>query len=60
MDACQRACMIDDVRPLMVNGMGGGKWEWTGNVGGGDFLVYQDATGLRQFLSRMKVAYQSH
>jgi hypothetical protein len=60
MDACQRACMIDDVRPLMVNGMGGRKWQWTGNVGGGDFLVYHDAAGQRQFLSRMKVAYQSH
>ncbi len=59
MDACQRACMIDDVRPLMVNGMGGGKWQWTGNVGGGDFLVYLDAAGQRQFLSRMKVAYRS-
>jgi hypothetical protein len=51
--------MIDDVRPLMVTGMGGGRWSWTGNVGGGDFLVYFDADGKRQFLTRMRTAYLS-
>jgi len=52
--------MIDDVRPLMVTGMSGGRWEWTCNVGGGDFLVYFDAGGKRQFLTRMRTAYLSH
>lgn len=51
--------MIDDVRPLMVTGMSGGQWEWTCNVGGGDFLVYFDTTGRRQFLTRMRTAYLS-
>lgn len=51
--------MIDDVRPLMVTGMNGGKWEWTHNVGGGDFLVYFNASAEKQFLTRMKTAYLS-
>ncbi len=52
--------MIDDVRPLMVRGMNDGQWEWTGNVGGGDFLVYFDAAGKKQYLSRMRTAYLSY
>lgn len=48
--------MIDDVRPLMVRGMNDGPWEWTHNVGGGDFLVYHDAGGTKQFLTRVKTA----
>jgi hypothetical protein len=53
--------MIDDVRPLMVTAMNapGGRWSWTNNVGGGDFLVYENPAGQRQFLSRMKTAYLS-
>ncbi|MCC6143906.1 MAG: hypothetical protein IT368_08870 [Candidatus Hydrogenedentes bacterium] len=51
--------MIDDIRPLMVTGMNGGQWEWTANVGGGDFLVYFDGAGRRQFLTRMRTAYLS-
>ncbi|MBX3178261.1 MAG: hypothetical protein KF886_12940 [Candidatus Hydrogenedentes bacterium] len=49
--------IIDDVRPLMVTGMRGGPWQWTVNVGGGDFLVYFDAAGKKQYLSRMRAAY---
>ncbi len=49
--------MIDDVRPLMVRGMNDGQWEWTHNVGGGDFLLYVDGGGNRQYLSRMRSAY---
>lgn len=54
--------MIDDVRPLMVWAMKSdhGKWDWTNNVGGGDFLVYFDGAGRKQFLSRMKTAYRSY
>jgi hypothetical protein len=53
--------MIDDVRPLMVTAMNapGGRWSWTNNVGGGDFLVYEKPARQRQFLSRMKTAYLS-
>lgn len=54
--------MIDDVRPLMVTNMGttDGKWGWTTNVGGGDFLVYHDDEGTRQPLSRMRTAYERY
>lgn len=51
--------MIDDVRPLMVTGMNGGQWHWTHNVGGGDFLVYFDAAGKKQYLTRVRTAYLS-
>jgi hypothetical protein len=53
--------LIDDVRPLMVRAMRSknGKWNWTNNVGGGDFLVYHDEQGTKQFLSRMRTAYLS-
>ena len=51
--------MIDDVRPLMVWGMNQdrARWTWTNNVGGGDFLVYFDASGKKQFLARVRTAY---
>ncbi|HOX37989.1 MAG TPA: hypothetical protein PL033_08380 [Candidatus Brocadiia bacterium] len=54
--------MIDDVRPLMVWQMNAEKvkWGWTNNVGGGDFLVYFDAKGEKQFLARVKTAYLSY
>lgn len=53
--------MIDDVRPLMVWQMNSKqtKWGWTNNVGGGDFLVYFNDKGQKQFLSRMRTAYLS-
>ena len=46
-DACQRRCMIDDLRPLMVTSMDANspRWTWTHNVGGGDFLLVFDARG---------------
>ena len=53
--------MIDDVRPLMVNGTSNSspnqKWGWTNNVGGGDFLVYYDESGNKQWNSRMRSRY---
>ena len=60
-DGAQRDCMIDDLRPLMVWGKEARqkKWDWTNNVGGGDFLVYYDAKLQRQFLSRMRTAYHA-
>jgi hypothetical protein len=39
----QRRCFITDVRPFLVTHPPKTKrWEWTANVGGGDFLVYFD------------------
>ena len=61
-DICLNRSMIDDVRPLMVWGMDQpkAKWSWTNNVGGGDFLVYVDPKGKRQYLTRMRAWYASH
>jgi len=61
-DICLNRSMIDDVRPLMVWAMNQSKakWTWTNNVGGGDFLVYVDPNGKRQYLTRMRVWYASH
>ncbi len=58
-DVCLNRSMIDDVRPLMVWGMNqkGAKWTWTNNVGGGDFLVYEDLAGRRQPLTRVRALY---
>lgn len=51
--------MIDDIRPLMVRGMNDGQWEWTHNVGGGDFLVLFDRENQKQYLSGVRTAYLS-
>lgn len=53
--------MITDVRPLMVwvNGRQRQKWFWTNNVGGGDFLVYHDASGKRQYLAQNTAQYRA-
>ena len=59
-DVCLGRSIIDDVRPLMVNAMGGGKWSWTNNVGGGDFLVYFNERNEKQYLTRMKAFYEHY
>jgi hypothetical protein len=62
-DAIQCGCMIDDVRPLMVTSMSRNpksRYGWTNNVGGGDFLVYCDPAGQRQFLKGVRAFYQDH
>jgi hypothetical protein len=56
-DQGQRGGAVLDTRPLMVWNMGNrpkGKWGWTHNVGGADFLVYYDEPGRKQWHSRMK------
>ncbi len=54
--------IIDDIRPLMVWAMRDqpAKWDWTNNVGGGDFLVYYDAAGVKQYLTRMRTQYERY
>ncbi|MFA6134123.1 MAG: hypothetical protein WC869_08935 [Phycisphaerae bacterium] len=62
-DATQRRCMIDDIRPLMVTPMSDDpaqRWNWTNNVGGGDFLVYFDAAGRHRPLKRVRTYYRDH
>jgi hypothetical protein len=60
-DVCLQRSMIDDIRPLMVTPMKtkNGKWGWTNNVGGGDFLVYYNENNQKQLLTRMRTAYLS-
>ena len=50
----QRA-MVDDVRPFLVEASSA--WNWTGNVGGASFLVYEDDAGTKQRLERMRTHY---
>ncbi len=56
--------MVDDIRPLMVWGMGDRphiKWSWTHNVGGCDFLtLFLKDQPRRQFLRRQKTLYSSY
>lgn len=60
-DAIQQRCRIDDLRPLMVWGMGEGqkRWTWTHNVGGGDFLMLFDAQGHYRPWKAVRTAYLS-
>lgn len=53
--------MINDVRPLMITSyQSGEKWDWTSNVGGGDFLVYYNESGWRMNLTRMRTYYKNY
>lgn len=64
-DVCLNRSMIDDVRPLMVWGMKSTekdllKWDWTNNVGGGDFLVYYNEKGIKQPLEAVKTYHSKN
>lgn len=60
-DQAQGECSILDVRPLLVKGMnGGGQWQWTNNVGGGDFVRIFTPDGNRLRHARMRTAYLRH
>lgn len=50
--------MIDDVRPFLVTGPTGGnmQYNWTGNVGGADFLRYSDSAGFRNIINQ-RISY---
>jgi len=56
--------MVDDMRPLMVWGMGAKpktQWSWTHNVGGCDFLaLFTKDSPDRKFLGRQKTLYRSY
>ncbi|NSW56587.1 MAG: LamG domain-containing protein [Armatimonadetes bacterium] len=59
-DQAQAAATVLDVRPLMVRSMNRNmEWNWTHNVGGGDFFRYFAPDGKRGFPARMKTAYLS-
>jgi hypothetical protein len=61
-DQCSVRSVITDMRPLMVHSMkpeGDRRWNWTSNVGGGDFLVYHNKEGKRQKMTEVRARYFS-
>lgn len=60
-DQAQGECSILDVRPVLVKGVnGGGQWQWTNNVGGGDHVRIFAHDGNRLRHARMRTAYLRH
>ncbi len=60
-DQAQGQCSILDVRPVLVKGLnGGGPWQWTNNVGGGDHVRIFAPDGERLRHARMRTAYLRH
>lgn len=57
-DRVQAGSMVLDVRPLLVASMsGGGRWNWTHNVGGADFLRVFDPQGTRHVPAGLRTTY---
>jgi hypothetical protein len=57
-DMTLRRSMMDDVRPALVQS--DKKWNWTGNVGGADFLMYKDTSwGNVRRLARVRSLYDA-
>jgi hypothetical protein len=57
-DQVQADCAILDVRPLMVRSMHANReWNWTHNVGGGDFFRTFDVDGGRVYPRGMRTTY---
>jgi len=52
----QRA-MLDDVRPFLVQSQQ--QYNWTGNVGGADFLTFRAPNGYRDRIGRARSLYSS-
>ena len=57
-DICLGRSMVDDVRPFLVTGPTGGnhQYNWTGNVGGADFLRYADSKGMHNIINQ-RISY---
>jgi hypothetical protein len=51
------ASFITDVRPAFTFGKSTKPYQWTENVGGGDFLVYFDRDNTYRWAKRLKTAY---
>jgi hypothetical protein len=58
----QRRCFIDDVRPFLTvpHDKPTKLWDWAGNCGGGDFLMWQDAQGSYQPMRATRTDYRSY
>ena len=60
-DQIQGGCSILDVRPLLVRADADARpWQWTGNVGGGDFLRLFDREGRRVPHVGMQTSFLRH
>ena len=62
-DQTLNRAMIDDVRPFLSLGTinVNTKWQWSGNVGGADFLVYvATGTTIKRKLGRVRTNYEAH
>ncbi|NME68720.1 hypothetical protein [Flammeovirga aprica] len=62
-DGGQASTMMTDVRPLMIQstieGVANPKvWNWTGNVGGGDFMRVYDMDGKKQQIANIKTRHK--
>ena len=51
------SAFIDDVRPAFTTGRSGNAYEWTENVGGGEFLIYTDRKDKYHWTKKVKTAY---
>ena len=49
--------MLDDVRPFLVQSQN--LYNWTGNVGGADFLTFRAPSGYRDRLGRLRTLYRA-
>lgn len=61
-DGGQASTLITDVRPLFVKSTNKDivepqKWNWTPNVGGGDFMRVYDEKGKKKYITRIKAKY---
>lgn len=55
----QALCSVLDVRPLMVKSMSDdARWNWTHNVGGGDWFRLFDASGKRILPGTVRTAFE--
>lgn len=52
--------LICDWRPLYITGQKGKQYDWTGNLGGGDWLVYYDEQGERQRVKEVMTGFASY
>lgn len=53
------ACVLGDICPALVNSrVNGGKYDWTINVGGADFLVYYPKGGGKMPYAAMKTNFR--
>lgn len=57
----QRRCFITDMRPLMTlsEEPGARRWGWSGNCGGGDFLLWKDPQGRYQVMKATRTDYRA-